>query len=597
MYRSLTIWAASLLLALPLTAQEIELPKGLAPHELELIPAYRASRAAASRGSTTPPDFPVRTMAEWEEVQTLVITWRSYPVILKQIVAAAKEECEVIVICSSTGSSSVSSVSSYLLSNNEGGPALPNLDNVVLQVAPSNSIWIRDYGPETIYQNEVDSLFLLDWIYNRPRPADDDLSYVIGDLKNITVYGTTAAPFDLVHTGGNFMSDGFGTGFSSKLVDVENGPSGQFNQTNKTPAQVDAIMQQFMGIAPYVKMEELPFDNISHIDMHMKLLDEETLLVGQFPTGVSDGPQIEANIQFIQDNFTSVYGTPYEIVRIPMVPSTGGAFPPQASYRTYANAIFINKLILVPTYRQQFDTTGLRIWRESMPGYRVVGIDCDNQNANIISASGAIHCITKTVGVGDPLLIRHQRLRDTEETVQPYSVEAYIRHRSGIAAAQVYWTTDTTAGYTPVPMTLLGSDVWAADIPAQAAGTTVFYYIAAQANNGKAQVRPITAPQGWWKFRVLGGPTGVADVAGPAIVSVYPNPTEGLVVVTLDGTGAEQVRVRLTDTMGREVMRLYEGRMPSDGRLFADLSYLAEAAYLLVVENAKGRSVHRILKH
>ncbi len=487
-----------------------ELPKGLAPHEIELIPAYRESRAGMQRGIPTPPAVPVRTMAEWEEVQTLCITWRSYPIILKQIVQHAKEECEVLIVCASSGSTSPAQVQSYLLANNAGGPPLPDLNNITFLTAPSNSIWIRDYGPETMYFNEVDSLVLLDWIYNRPRPADDALSDVIGNHKDIAVFSTTQAPNDLVHTGGNFMADGFGTGFSSKLVDMENGPQGSFNQSNKTPAQVDVLMDTWMGIDAYVKMDELPFDNISHIDMHMKLLDEERLLVGDFPTGVSDGPQLEANIQYIQQNFTSVFGTPYEIVRIPMVPSAGAnpVYPPQGFYRTYANAIFINKLIIVPTYREQYDTTGLRIWREAMPGYKVVGIDCDNADANIISASGAIHCITKTIGVADPLLIRHQRLRDTDNVMTAYDVSAYIRHKSGIASAQIYWTTDTTAGYQSVPMTALGANEWTAAIPPQPAGSEVFYYIQATANSGKQITRPIVAPEGYWRFKVIsGGPT------------------------------------------------------------------------------------------
>jgi agmatine deiminase len=577
--------------------QEVDLPQGLAPHEMELIPAYRDSRAASMRGISTPPDFPVRTMAEWEEVQSLVITWRSYPPILKQIVANAKEECEVIVFCTSTGTSSVASVTNYLLSNNEGGPALPDLDNVVLQVASTNSIWIRDYGPEVIYRNEVDSLYLLDWIYNRPRAADDALSDVIGTLKNIPVYSTTQAPFDLVHTGGNFMADGFGTAFSSKLVDLENGPQGQYNQTVKSPAQVNTIMQQFMGIDTYIKMDELPYDNISHIDMHMKLIDEETLLVGEFPVGVSDGPQLETNMQYVTSNFNSVFGTPYELVRIPMVPSTGGAYPPSSSYRTFANAIFINKLVLVPTYREQWDTTGLRIWRENMPGYRVVGIDCDNSNANIISASGAIHCITKTIGVDDPLLIRHQRLRDTYETVEPYVVEGYLRHRSGIAWAKLYWTTDTTQGYAALDMVDQDNGNWAAAIPAQPSGTLLYYYIEGASNSGKQQVRPITAPQGWWRFRVLGLSTGTPDVAGPTVVEVFPNPTSSLLVIAVDGVGNAPVTVRLTDVLGREVMRLHNGPMHRDGRIYADLSYLPEGPYLLVVENAQGRSVQRVVKN
>lgn len=597
MYTRLLPFALCSLFVLPATAQqEVDLPQGLAPHELELIPAYRDSRAGSTRGITTPPDFPVRTMAEWEEVQSLVITWRSYPPILKQIVANAKQECEVIVFCSSTGTSSPTSVSNYLLSNNDGGPALPDLDNVVLQVAPTNSIWIRDYGPEVIYRNEVDSLYLLDWIYNRPRAADDDLSNVIGALKDIPVYSTTQAPYDLVHTGGNFMADGFGTAFSSRLVDLENGPQGEFNQTNKTPAEVDALMQQFMGIDTYIKMNELPFDNISHIDMHMKLLDEETLLVGEFPVGVSDGPTLEQNMDFVTSTFNSVFDTPYDLLRIPMVPSVGGAYPPTANYRTFANAIFINKLVLVPTYREQWDTTGLRIWREAMPGYRVVGIDCDNSNANIISASGAIHCITKTIGVEDPLLIRHQRLRDTFETVDPYTVEAYLRHRSGIASARLHWSIDTVQGYTAVDMSDVGNGNWQASIPAQPEGTLVYYYIEGTANSGKQQVRPITAPQGWWRFRVLGLSTGVPDMAGPSIVEVFPNPTNGLLAISVEGSGNAPVNVRLTDVLGREVMQLHNGPMHRDGRIYADLSYLPEAPYLIIVENAQGRSTHRVLK-
>ena len=125
------------------------------------------------------------------------------------------------------------------------------------------------------------------------------------------------------------MSDGAGTAFSSELVVEENGPSGQFNQTVRTPAEVDSMMKWFMGISErYVRMSTLPYDGIHHIDMHMKLLDEETLLVGEFPVGVSDGPQLEQNLQFIASNYNSTYGTPYELVRIPMPPSTGGAYPP-----------------------------------------------------------------------------------------------------------------------------------------------------------------------------------------------------------------------------------------------------------------------------
>ncbi|MBK6894547.1 MAG: hypothetical protein IPH00_15825 [Flavobacteriales bacterium] len=66
------------------------------------------------------------------------------------------------------------------------------------------------------------------------------------------------------------------------MVLDENGPDGNFNQTVKSAAQVDTLMSEWMGISlgRYIKMTTLPYDGIHHIDMHMKLLDEETLLVG-----------------------------------------------------------------------------------------------------------------------------------------------------------------------------------------------------------------------------------------------------------------------------------------------------------------------------
>jgi agmatine/peptidylarginine deiminase len=530
-------------------------------------------------------------MAEWEEVQSVVITWTGFPGILKQIVRAAQEECEVIIACGDQAS-----VLSYLQNADYGGP-IGSVEGITFVEAPFNSIWSRDYMAETIYTNEVDSLYMLDWIYNRPRAQDDDLSDVIGAEKGIVVYSTTEAPYDLVHTGGNFMCDGAGTAFSSELVLEENGANGDFNQTVRNAAGVDAMMESFMGIAPgrYFKMNTLPYDGIHHIDMHMKLLDEETLLVGEFPVGVSDGPQLEENIQAIMDDEVSTFGDPYKLVRIPMPSSTGGNYPPNASYRTFANNVFINGTVLVPTYRTEYDTVGLRILGEALPGYRIIGIDCDSDQ-NIIAQSGAIHCITKTIGVADPLLIRHQPLADTEVTWAPYTVDAYIRHKSGIAGAMLYWTTDTAAGFNAVAMADQGDGIWSGNIPAQAGGSEVFYFVEGTANSGKVQVRPLVAPLGWWRFLVSDISTSMANTDAPVITEVFPNPTSSILVVTVNGMGNEQVEVDLVDALGRTVMAIHNGRMPADGRVFAELGGLEDGPYLVVVRSASGKATHRVIK-
>ena len=240
--------------------------------------------------TSDPPPSPVRGMAEWEELQGVIITWTSYLTILRQIVDYAQEEGLVYIICSDSNS-----VKNYLTQNN-----IP-LRNLKFLITGFNSIWVRDYGPWTAYTNDYDTLNIIDWIYNRPaRPLDDVTPVFFANYIDAPIYQTTTPPYNLIHTGGNLMVDGHGTAFSSKLILNEN--------STKTEAQIDEIMNLFLGIDRYIKMDNLPYDGIHHIDMHIKLLDEETLLVGQYPPGVADGPQIEANLQYVLNNFQTCFG-------------------------------------------------------------------------------------------------------------------------------------------------------------------------------------------------------------------------------------------------------------------------------------------------
>ena len=294
------------------------------------------------------------------------------------------------------------------------------------------------------------------------------------------------------------------------------------------------------------------------------------------------------NIQYIQDNFTSVYGTPFKIVRIPMIPSTSGGYPNGnwngASYRTYANNLIVNKKVLVPTYRTQYDTTGLRILRESMPGYEVIGIDCDNSGANIIGSGGAIHCITKAIGVSDPLLISHQQLSNTTDNINPQNIEALIMHRSGILSATLNFKKETDSSFSSVSMTNISGNKWAGDIPAQAAGSSVKYYISAIANSGKTQVRPLTAPNGYFKYKIL----NFVDVPEVKIAfgRVFPNPSHGLTCIEINNSNGFNGALELYDIMGKKVSTIHSGKFIKGGRkYFIDLSNYAKGAYLFVLKN------------
>ena len=584
------------------------LPKGFAPNEREkgflkslgiTENPYQKNTSSATI-YTTPPSEDVRTMAEWEEIQALTITWStSYNIqeetILSQIVANAVQECQVIIVCEEE-----SEVESYLL--NQG----ISTENVNFIKTDFNNIWIRDYGQNTVYKNDVGEAILVDWIYNRNRPYDDLVPEKVAEYFNMNMHNTTQAPWDLMATGGNFMSDGMGTAFSSELIVDENsggyaweGLDGNVYYPDHTIEEINNTLEKFMGIDNYIIMENLPYDGIHHIDMHMKLLNEETLLIAEYPEGVADGPQIEANIQYVLEHYNSTFGTPYEVIRVPSPPSSSGNYPDNNGYyRTYTNSVFVNNTVLVPFYRTEYDTIAQRIYEEALPGYNIVGIDVDNQGENLISYSGAIHCITHSVGVNEPLLIQHQELEDSYP-IEQYNVSASIQHQSGIASATLFWTTNLEEGYQSLSMTNTDGNNWSAFIEENlSAPNSVYYYIEATANSGKTLSRPLPAPEAYFKFNILEQNNASLNQNNVTNIqmSVYPNPANAITCIPVNCVGSFDGQISLTDVLGKEVAMIYQGNFESGlNQFFIHANDYVKGMYFIVLDSEQSQIRKRLI--
>ncbi len=560
--------------------------------KLELREYYQNYK---SSGVTDPPAFEVRTPAEWEEHQVLLLSWEGFPNIVRQIADHASREMQVIIF-----SESPNQTESVLVSSGV------DMTNITIQNEDLNTVWIRDFGPWTIYENDVDSLMLVDWIYNRARPQDDKIPHEAAEELGLQIFETSDPPYNLVATGGNFMVDGLGTAFSSELILDENTQSfynqniiGYPNSEISTfvPQDFESvldILNRFMGIEEYITMDVLPYDAIHHIDMHMKLLDEETILIGQYPEGVADGPQIEANIAFIKENFMSPFGTPYKFVRIPMPPD-GGFYPDDyGDYRTYANAIFLNRTILVPTYEEQFDIPALDIWREQMPGYNIQGINCND----MIWASGALHCITKLIGVNDPLHIVHKALEDTEWKEQ-HDIAFTANHRSGINDAKLFYRAQGEDVYNELDMISTGDLWWTGAIPAYESGTTVEYYVQANATSGKSLNRPMPAPEGYWSFDIIDEGVvgvGIEDFVDAFASPVFPNPSDGFTVIPVTSADYVDGAIDLLNINGQVLKNIFSGKLEArEKNYFFDVSDLAPGAYLVRTQYPTHNEVQKLM--
>lgn len=546
-----------------------------------------------SPGITDPPDFPVRAMAEWEELQAITIAYDpAWPAghlqALRDIAKEASTEVEVLVICE---------LSTDKEDFIDDGISLENISFSPVGIDNVQQVWIRDYGPHTMYSNDVEDMLLIDWIYEEEFSIIDTIaSFALAEYYNLPLYLTTESPLNLRLDGGNFLTDGLGTAFSSDRVMLENGEE----------HIIDNVMSQFMGIDTYIKFDRLQFDVIHHVDMHMKLLDEETILFGEYPEGISDWGRIEANIAYLQENFTSPFGTPYKIVRIPMPPDQNGDYPSFENtgcsahstpcYNTYTNALFVNKKILVPTYQQPAnDNQALMIWQELMPGYTIIGIDC----SGVIPKYGAIHCISKEIGSNDPLLIVHQKLKNVCDTDLYHRFEASVQHKSGIQEVNLFYKTVEESTFSSIAMEQLTDNIWEAEIESFPIGTVVEYYISATANSGKQLNRPLVAPEGYWTFEVncLTSTSDIEDLSALAMKKAYPNPTENEIWIPVESTTTQEISLLLKDVVGRELGIIFDGAIqPGTQKYVLHTNHLSAGTYFIFLQSNLGVQTQKFVK-
>ncbi len=547
------------------------LPKWMTEEEKAIYPEYLENLTVSKHAKA--PESPPRAPGEYEEAMGVIVTWAAYSHELREIVRHASSAVWVYIITDNVGG-----VQNFLIN---GGVSL---DNIIFVQAPFNSVWVRDYGPQSVYLDDGDELAFVDWSYNRPRPQDNQVPQFMAGFLGLPIYEMAYQSTLVTATGGNFMADGHGTGFSSKLILSEN--------SGLTEAQIDQVFYEFKGIDTYIKMDELPYDNISHLDMHMKLLDDETLLVGEFPQGVSDGPYIEANLSYLLSNYNTPYGRPYNVIRVPMAPSPTGNYPPNAHYRTYTNSVILNNVVLVPTYGSYLDSDALSIYAEAMPGYEILGINM----SNVIPASGAIHCITREVAATDPIFIAHPAIRSDDVSAGNQKIKAYIQNAGGIDQAKVFWTTDPDAGFNSLDM-VLENDTFYTHIPAQACNTEVHYYISVTNNHGKTINRPFVAPGGFYSYNAEGGVLGFnADKTSVQVgetvtfeLEYCNDPGEvawsfGLGAEPATATGEGPHEVIYNSFGGKDVSASFEG-----GSIHKDNYILVnEEGYYLLIINTEG---------
>ena len=409
---------------------------------------------------TPPPTGTPRFVAEFEPMQGVMIR---YPLgIPTSLVAQLSNNCRVYCITTQQGNAQ----SSF---QNAG----VNMSNVTFVNAPTDSYWVRDYGPWYIFEDR--SPAIVDNIYNRPRPNDDNMSQVFANFWGIPMYG-----MNLEHTGGNMMEDGRGHGVSDELVLTEN---------NNNEPNVRQKMRDYLGIDPYHITIDPQGDYIAHVDCWGKYLAPDKILIAQLPSSNSHAADYDSVAAYFART-NCCWGYPYQVYR---VQEPGGS-----TLAPYTNSLILNKSVYVPIgTNSNYNQMALQVYRDAMPGYEIVGVT-NNDWSISWENTDALHCRTRGVMDFHMLFVDHREVLHGEQEWQAaYPVVSKFIAYSGeplkTDSLLVYYSIDGGA-YQVSHMTATGNpDEYVGYITGYQGGSEIDYYVFGADESGHRYTQPVFA--------------------------------------------------------------------------------------------------------
>ncbi len=200
--------------------------------------------------------------------------------------------------------------------------------------------------------------------------------------------------------------------------------------------------------------------------------------------------------------------------------------------------------------------------------------------------------------------LEHDPLGDTENTGAAYTVSAVITDRVGLDSAAMFYRLDG-GPWLEVAMVVTGlPDTYAADIPAQSAGTLVDYYLTATSTNGIQSLLPAFAPEDYFTFRVGTDVTlpllahnplfDQALIVWPPVVQCTASDNLGLdrVEMTFQLNGGAIMGPYLLDAAGGENYSLLFPLTAGEVQVGDALSYTITAVDLAGIPNSTASGPH-----
>ncbi len=508
--------------------------------------------------STAPPVGSIRAIAEWEPAQAVIVSYPGNFGIPYSLIASLSQNTQVITLVESAAQQTT--VTSNYNSNGV------NTANCSFVITALDSYWSRDYSPWFIMVNNSE-IAIVDFPYNRPRPNDDNVPGVMASLLGEDMYG-----MNISHTGGNYMCDGMGVTATTDLVLDEN---------SYTEAQIDTLMKQFLGATNnYITTDPLG-EYIKHIDCWGKFLDVDKILIGQVAVSNAQYTDYEAMATYWANQVSS-YGNHYQVYRV---------YEPNG--QPYTNSLILNKSVYVPTVigtGSSNNAAAIAVYQSAMPGYNVVSVPYSTWES-----TDALHCRTHEVADKNMLYIKHYPTLNAQNNLSQFPISAQIYALSGntVIADSVWLRYSVNNGsWQQIAMSHPSGNQWTANIPGQAPGDTIRYYIHASDQSPKSVTHPLIGAPDPHKFYITGSTSVNEPNEKPNLI--FPNPAVTDLFIQVTDQNTASITVSLINALGKTVLERSIDN-PSQQLIKIDLSEFAAGTYFVQTRSNEKVEMKKIL--
>lgn len=403
-----------------------------------------------------------------------------------------------------------------------------SLDNVTFIYAKQgvDAWWTRDWGPSAVFTHK-NEYKLADGKYIYSTPASgiackDSLRFLYKDENNkikltqidddATIPLAKQLDFELLdlpfnNTGGNVLTDGIGTAFSTCIIFNENNYHGVENE------DFLKLNDSLLGFENYNIISNFESFGIQHIDCLLKLIDEETILVAEPPSD-HELHSVYENIINELSALRNFYDKPYEILRIKT------SRYEEERLAAYTNSLILNKIIYVPLFDIPQDSIALSTWEEAMPGYTVKGFRFALDDEPLVAEKvkehykdygwndgDALHCRTRAIWNPKMLFITVNTIpnevnsnykKKVYATIIDYSKKGLVDNK-----CELFWRITGESNWNSIKLSSSNNkNHFFAEIPKHESGVKIQYYISAVSNSGEKETRPKTAPIAAYEFSI-----------------------------------------------------------------------------------------------